>query len=70
MVLPVKLKFSICIIEPIFVYYINFGLDRRYSFFTGYTKLFLLIMVYRLKIFEMHYNIVKFLNYVLNKSVL
>ena len=37
-VLSIKLKFNMCIVDYHSWYYIYFGVWRRYSFFTGYTK--------------------------------
>ena len=36
--LLVKLKFDMCIVDHRSSHYINFGVSRRYSSFTGYTK--------------------------------
>ena len=37
-VLSIKLKFNKYIVDDFFSYCINFGVSRRYSLFTGYTK--------------------------------
>ena len=34
----IKLKFNKRIVYHFFSYYLNFGVSRRYSFFTDYTK--------------------------------
>ena len=38
MVLSIKLKFNKFIVDPFFSYSFNFGVNRKYIFFAGYTK--------------------------------
>ena len=44
MMLSIKLKFDMRSVDHPFSYYINFGVSRVHSFFTGYTKLCMVII--------------------------
>ena len=43
--LLIKFKFGMCFMDHLSSHYINFGVYRRYSFFTGYTKCHTLLLI-------------------------
>ena len=62
--LSTKLKFDMCIVDHCSSYYINFGVSRIYSFFTGYTKCHTLCPIGSKYLF--HFSIVKLFESVQN----
>ena len=62
-VFPIKFKSGMCILDHRVLCYINFYVHRRYSLFFYRIHKVSYIKVYCLKLFEVHFSIVKLLNY-------
>ena len=63
-VFSTKFKFDMCIADQYSSFYINFGMSRMYTFFTGYTKCHTLCLMGSKYLF--HFSIVKLFEYVHN----